>query len=145
MYDTVLVPTDGSDTAGEGVDHALDLAAAHDATVRALSVAAPGLEAAAVDGGGSVRSTTGAARTASERAARRVADAAEERGLDATCAVERGVPHRVIRSHVRRHDVDVVVMGTHGRTGIARALTGSVTERVIRRADVPVVTVRERA
>ncbi|GAD53348.1 universal stress protein [Halarchaeum acidiphilum MH1-52-1] len=141
MYDTVLVPTDGGDAAADGVEHAFDLAAAHDASVHVLSVAAPGMETVAI-GGGSVGSMAAANQAASERTADEVVAAAEERGIEATRSVESGLPHRVILSHVRRHDADVVVMGTHGRTGITRALTGSVTERVIRHADVPVIAVR---
>ncbi len=49
----------------------------------------------------------------------------------------------VILDEVREHKADVVVMGTHGRTGVKRLLLGSVAERVIRRADVPVLVVRD--
>lgn len=52
-----------------------------------------------------------------------------------------GVPHKEIERLVDEYDIDLVVMGTHGRTGIARLLVGSVAERVVRTCPVPVVTV----
>lgn len=51
----------------------------------------------------------------------------------------------VILDEVKEHGADVIVMGTHGRTGMKRLLLGSVAERVIRRADVPVLVVRDPA
>ena len=53
-----------------------------------------------------------------------------------------GVPHDTILEYAEEADVDVVVMGTHGRSGLDRYLLGSVTERVVRSAEVPVLTVR---
>ncbi|MEZ4337303.1 MAG: universal stress protein [Sandaracinaceae bacterium] len=52
-----------------------------------------------------------------------------------------GVPHKEIDRLVDEYDIDLVVMGTHGRTGIARLLVGSVAERVVRTCTVPVITV----
>lgn len=56
--------------------------------------------------------------------------------------VVEGNPHEKILEYVSEHDIDMVVMGTHGRTGLDRALMGSVAERVVRRSPVPVLTVR---
>jgi nucleotide-binding universal stress UspA family protein len=53
-----------------------------------------------------------------------------------------GVPQDEILSLVAEGDADVVVMGTHGRSGLDRYLLGSVTERVVRQSPVPVLTVR---
>ena len=52
-----------------------------------------------------------------------------------------GTPHKVIVDSVSDGDVDLVVMGTHGRQGIRHRLLGSVAERVVRRSAVPVMTV----
>ncbi|GAA0310672.1 universal stress protein [Halarchaeum salinum] len=142
MYDTVLVPTDGSDAAADGVAHALDLAAEHDATVHVLSVVTTGEGATAVGNPGAFAA---AVQTTSERTTETVAEEARERGLDVERTVETGTPSRIIVDYARTHDIDVVVMGTHGRTGLAHVLTGSVTERVIRSSDAPVLAVRARA
>jgi hypothetical protein len=47
-----------------------------------------------------------------------------------------------LAEYVDQHDVDLVVAGTHGRTGLGRYLLGSVTEKVVRLSDAPVLTVR---
>ncbi len=62
------------------------------------------------------------------------------RGLDVT--VERGVPGDVIAQVARAHGADLIIMGTHGRTGLSRLVVGSVAETVMRRAPCPVMTVR---
>lgn len=54
-----------------------------------------------------------------------------------------GTVHRTIEGYIEDNDVDSVVMGTHGRQGVGRHLLGSVTERIIRTVDVPVVAVTE--
>lgn len=56
--------------------------------------------------------------------------------------LEVGVPHRVIVRVAEEEACDVIVLGTQGRTGLARALLGSVAEKVVQRATVPVLTVR---
>lgn len=56
-----------------------------------------------------------------------------------------GVPYIAIDEAARRSNADLIVMGTTGRTGLARVLLGSVTERVLRLADRPVLTVRSGA
>jgi nucleotide-binding universal stress UspA family protein len=53
-------------------------------------------------------------------------------------------PGSEILQYARSHDIDLIVMGTHGRTGLARAALGSVAESVVRAASCPVLTVRVR-
>ncbi|MFB6122935.1 MAG: universal stress protein [Haloferacaceae archaeon] len=140
MYDNVLVPTDGSECANAAVDHALTLAERFDATLHALYVvdvrathhSAPEL------GMEQIRESLEAQ---GEEATEYVASRARERGVNTVEAVEEGTPEDVIEEYVDTHDVDVVVMGTHGRTGLDRFLLGSVTERIVRTSDVPVLTV----
>jgi len=139
-YETVLIPTDGSEAATRASQHALSLAAALDATVHVLSAVdetALGLD---------VRSAV--AGQESERVARRavedVASAAAERGVTNTVThVEHGAPAEAILECVRSNDLHAVVMGTTGRRGTDRILFGSVAEKTVRSAPVPVVTVAE--
>ncbi|MFB6110086.1 MAG: universal stress protein [Halodesulfurarchaeum sp.] len=56
--------------------------------------------------------------------------------------IEVGRPSRTIVSYVEDHDVDHVVMGSHGRSGVTRILLGSVAESVVRRSPIPVTIVR---
>lgn len=134
MYDRVLFPTDGSDATNRARRHALDLAKQYGATLHVLAVVTedPYRDEAAAE-----RATEEAERTVDA-----VAAAAREEGVDVVTAVEQGVPHEAILAYAESADVDMIVMGTHGRTGVGRAIIGSVTERVVRTATVPVVTVR---
>ncbi|MFQ3294957.1 MAG: nucleotide-binding universal stress UspA family protein [Halobacteriales archaeon] len=143
MYETVLVPTDGSDPAAAAVEHAIDLAETYEATVHALYVgrigdAPPGVidEEVASDPGGNV--AAGALDL--------VDDSAVAAGVD---YVERYVPEGpvsdAILAYIEDKDVDIVVMGTHGRTGIDRFIVGSVAEQIVRESPVPVMTVRPEA
>ncbi|WP_323192569.1 universal stress protein [Halostella sp. PRR32] len=83
-----------------------------------------------------------------EEQARTAVDIVEKRATAASVsavetAVEHGSPYREIRTYVDEHDVDLVVMGTHGRSGIERYLLGSVAEKTVRTSPVPVMTVRQ--
>lgn len=131
-YGGLLLPTDGSDAALRAARHGLDFAAALDASVHVLSVADDSLLASAGGGG---------ARTAQE-AVDAVVEAAESRGVsDVTSHVERGTPDEELLTRVAEEDLDAVVMGATGRHGIERVLLGSVAEKTVRSADVPVITV----
>jgi nucleotide-binding universal stress UspA family protein len=122
MYRTILVPTDGSDGSMAAVEHAVDLAAAFDAAVHALYV---------------VDQTYPAVSKYDF-----VTEDEEETGVAVERHLRRGVPHEEILAAVDDYGADLVVMGTHGRTGLDRvAHAGSTTERVVRLAAVPVLTV----
>lgn len=66
-------------------------------------------------------------------------------GLEVETRVVDGIPHREIVTAVDAQNVDLVIMGTHGRTGIGHALLGSTAEKVVRVARCPVLTVRPEA
>ncbi|WP_311171101.1 universal stress protein [Halobellus ordinarius] len=142
MYDRILVPTDGSECADRAVEHAIDLAAQYDAELRVLSV----IDARDVSHSAPAISVDQVEDTLRERAesvVEAVADRAAEAGVDVETAVEPGIPDDVITEYAGENDCDLVVMGTHGRTGLERYLLGSVTERTVRRSPVPVLTVRD--
>ncbi|WP_440007837.1 universal stress protein [Halomicrococcus sp. SG-WS-1] len=61
--------------------------------------------------------------------------------VDVATEIVRGVPYRAICDYAESTDVDLVVMGTEGQTGLADRLLGSTTDRVIRLCDVPVLVV----
>lgn len=136
MYSRILIPTDGSTAAGNAVEHGLELASRYDASVYALYVVEP---VYAAEGGG--EQIIQALESEGETAINLIAEQADELGLQAETALRHGSPHREILDYIGEQDIDLVVMGTHGRTGLDRYLLGSVTEKVVRLADVPVLTV----
>jgi nucleotide-binding universal stress UspA family protein len=139
-YEDVLVPTDGSPAATHAADHVLSLAASLDATVHVLSVVDDSVL------GLDVRSTVSgeeSERIATE-AVEEVVSQAEARGVtDTVGSVERGSPVEEILDYIDSNDVHVVGLGTTGRTGTDRILLGSVAEKTVRAAPVPVMTVAE--
>lgn len=138
MYDRILVPTDGSPSIGAVIDHALELAAVHDAVVHGLYVVDTG-SFATLPMETSWEGVTGVLREEGEHAISEFERLAGDH--DVATAIEEGDPSDEIVDYVRQENCDTVVMGTHGRNGIDRLLLGSVAERVVRASPVPVVTV----
>ena len=66
----------------------------------------------------------------------------QEAGLSSEYFAQPGRPEQVIADLARDKSVDLIVMGTHGRTGLRHLALGSIAERVVRDADCPVLTVR---
>lgn len=128
MYERILLPTDG--TAVERVaNHAISIAEPLGATIHAIYVAHEADdELAPADAEG-------------EQALDRIESMAAGRGVDVVTEVKRGVPYETILDVADETDADLVVMGTHGRSGVDRFLLGSVTDRVIRAGTVPVLAV----
>jgi len=136
VYDDILFPTDGSDGADAALAHAMELADTYDATIHVLSV----VDSSYLGSAAAEATTFERLRDAAEQAAEATVERVTDRGIDATGEVLEGEPYAAILDYAE--GVDVVVMGTHGRRGIDRYLLGSVTEKVVRMADVPVLTVR---
>jgi nucleotide-binding universal stress UspA family protein len=138
MYSKILVPTDGSDVSETALKHAIDLAEKYDAEVHGLYVVEVGrLEGMSLDVGGAIERL----EADGQEFVAQIADAADASGLQATTEVRVGKPADTILGYVDDNAIDMVVMGTHGHSGLGRRLLGSVTEKVVRLADVPVHTV----
>jgi len=67
---------------------------------------------------------------------------AGDHGCDVTTTTEVGRPARTITEYADEHDIDHIIMGSHGREGVSRLVLGSVAESVLRRAPMPVTIVR---
>lgn len=133
MFNDILVPTDGSACADTAVEHARDLATRYEATVHVLSV---------VDS----RTLENAPhQTYVEEQHTEIANAANDEfaevGLSTESTVLTDIPHRAILEYAAEHDIDLIIMGTRGRTGLEQYLLGSITEKVVRLSDTPVLTV----
>lgn len=139
MYDEILVPTDGSDAATRALDHALDIAGQYDARIHALYVVDANAYSTLEAGTDVVIS---ALEEEGNEAIEAVADRAAAAGVETATEVTTGTVHRTIIEYADDHGIDLIVMGTHGRRGLDRYLLGSVTEKVVRASDVPVLTIR---
>ena len=144
MFTRILVPGDGSPTAGLAGGAAIDLARACGAGIVALSVAVP--EAPPWIDGGMVLDPGQQADAMHERA-RGVVDAlagsARRAGIGCI-PVTRIAPDvaRAIVMAAREYRCDLIVMGSHGRRGLGSSLAGSVTQEVLAEAPVPVLVLR---
>ncbi|MFS2217964.1 universal stress protein [Telluria sp. Tellsp104] len=148
MYDRILVPTDGSDVSAAAEQAAIAFARAHGSEVVVLAVGQPqppiaSAEAAmAIDPGLDDAVLLAAAR----EHARKVANAAEAAGVTCTSlAVLDYSPADAILATADSHACDLIFMGSHGRRGLSRLLAGSVTQKVLADAHVPVMVMRPRA
>jgi nucleotide-binding universal stress UspA family protein len=137
-----LIPTDGSESATAAIDHGIAIADRFDATVHALSVVNVNAVAGAYDAGPGIPHLLDSLEEGCEQAVAAIEDECENRDVDFVTEVVQGTPYRAIREYVDDEEIDLITMGTHGRTGLERYLIGSVTERTVRTSDVPVLTVR---
>jgi nucleotide-binding universal stress UspA family protein len=126
----VLVPVDGSDLAELAVPSALELARLFEARAILLRVLEESREGDAAEVRDAEEHLDAVARTF------------ERRGIETFALVQKGEPVEEILKAVRFHHADLIVMTTHGRSGLSRLVTGSVTEQVLRRATVPLLVVR---
>lgn len=162
-FQTILVPVDFSPYASEALQYATTLAKRFDALLLVLHVIDKDFETVAVHHGsrggglsspllGPFAETLDATRGGAETVAidlREQADAALQHfilnggsGLRVERRVAVGHPFEQILAAAKREAVDLIVMGTHGRTGLGHVVLGSVAERVVRLAPCPVLTVK---
>lgn len=139
MYETILIPTDGSADARKGAEHGVQLAAALDATVHALYVIEEGTnpwESKTLD------DQLDRAREYGDEVTGEVAELAAEAGAD--CVTETVVGPKVARAlneYVEDEGIDAVVMGS-GYRGTMGDILGSTADKVIRTASVPVTVIK---
>jgi nucleotide-binding universal stress UspA family protein len=139
MYDDILVPTDGSAGMQSVVDHAVTLAEEHGATVHGLYV----VDTASLTDVPMEASMDGVSQALREEGNMALEQLERSAGdVPVVTAVVEGSPSRDITEYAAENPCDLVVMGTHGRSGVDRLLLGSVAERVVRTSPVPVLTVR---
>ncbi|MCC6877863.1 MAG: universal stress protein [Sandaracinaceae bacterium] len=86
-----------------------------------------------------------AARTYAQRQLEALAARYSAHGVEVTPKILEGVPYDAIVQEAQRAGADLIVIGTHGRTGLRHLLLGSVAEKVVRTSSVPVCTVRPKA
>lgn len=139
---TILVPTDFSEPSIAALDYAVDLAEKVGATVHVIHayelplIGAP--EASLMMSTDMLKGILDAA----EKALAELAGKYAARKINLVTALEQSDPRDAVVAASRRVDADLIIMGTHGRRGLARALIGSVAETVVRTSTVPVLTIR---
>lgn len=135
MFERILFPTDGSEGASEALDHVLAVAAEHDATVHLLYVA----DSTEVSTSRIRGEVIDALEEEGERVVAEAAERAQTHRVSTWTQVVQGEPYHAITEYAEVRDIDLIAMASHGRRGLERIFVGSTTERVLRRASVPVL------
>ncbi|KAA9396188.1 universal stress protein [Haloarcula sp. CBA1130] len=142
-FDDILVPTDGSASATAAVGPACEIATQFDSRVHALNVVNLG-DIATGSEYTLPKDLIDSLESQGENVTERVAARARESGVETVTQVVSGFPAADILDYAAENDIDLIAMGTAGRTGLNRFLVGSTTERIIRHADMPVLAVNAR-
>lgn len=143
MYRVIMVPVDGSAFSREAVFQGLRLARKSGAQLRLVRVAS----ATAMPGGPDTVALETAAWTIEHddlrtQLYRLAAECKSNSHVEVSATVEEGPIADALRGHALRHGVDLIVMATHARRGMARAFLGSVADQLIRETGIPVLVVR---
>ena len=138
MYENVLLPTDGSESIEQVLDHTIEIAADREATVHVLYVVDDRafltldeeMKAEVIEN----------LQAEGERATDRVADELDAAGIDTQTTILRGTPADVIVAYVDDADIDLVTMGTQAAE-YEKNMLGSTSQKVVTRSTAPVLTV----
>lgn len=144
MFKRILVPTDGSDITAHAVDTAIQLAKLHGAQLLTLSVMEP-FPYAAVSEIQPVppQEFIDAQRRVATQRVEAVSASAAAQGLACRAhTVEALHPWEAILDHAKAEAVDLIVMASHGRRGVAALLLGSETQKVLTHTTLPVLVVK---
>ena len=144
MFTSILVAVDASDAAQAALRHACDLAKAGSAKVTLLNVIDVSKLLAVA--GYETPYPVDAIEIMRKDGAQILSDACAicgDYGITATTLTDEGDAVEEILSTAEKTHADLIVLGTHGRKGLSRLFIGSVAEGVLRRADVPVLVVRQ--
>jgi nucleotide-binding universal stress UspA family protein len=144
MFSHILVATDGSEHAVRAVEYALRLARALDARVTAVSVIPPWAKVAGYD---AVWYSDTLYKERAHAGAQKQLDMARQAGREhavpiETVVVEHEQLHSGILETAQARGCDLVVMGSHGRSGLQAMLLGSVTSKVLAHTHIPVLVCR---
>lgn len=142
MDDRILVPVDESDQSRTAFEYALETFP--EASITALHAIDPRdfRTYGGIEGWVDMEQLADQQRAHAEQLVEDARAQAEERGITVGTAVVTGKPAQSIVDYAEENDIDHIVIGSHGRSGVSRVLLGSVAERVVRRSPVPVTIVR---
>jgi nucleotide-binding universal stress UspA family protein len=140
----ILVLIDFSDCAKKALQYALPLAREHEASITLLYVVTPPSYPLGEFGGMEYAGLLPDLKVGGEKELSAFADAEIHGEVPVDKIVSTGAPSVEIVDAAKRLDSDIIVISTHGRTGLKHVLLGSVAEHVIRSAPCPVLVVRER-
>lgn len=142
MYDEILLPIDTGPGTEAAVQEVRCIVSGRDAVVHVVHVNELAATRARADGSGPPRDRLNPGVTEVMESS---VEAVEDAGAETIETVVDGTAHERLVEYAGEHDVDLVVMGTHGKSALSRMLLGSTAEHVVRQSPAPVLTVRPQA
>jgi nucleotide-binding universal stress UspA family protein len=140
LYKKILIATDGSEYTKKSVDHGIDLANSTGAKLNAIYVVDTRAYSS-IPVSASMEYTYSILRQEGDTAIKYVAERAEAAGLEVEGIIAEGHPADEIINYAEKNSIDLIVMGTLGKSGLERFLMGSVVDKVIRNSKIPVIAV----
>ncbi len=140
-FKTILVPTDFTETSNRALNYAVELAARFHASIallHAFEIPVFGFPDGALIAPADIATRIS---VAAQEALTNALETHKGRGIKMTSLLCEGVVWEEVNRVAAEIDADLIVIGTHGRRGLARAILGSSAENVIRTATVPVLTI----
>ncbi len=137
MYNTILLPLDGSPTAEQALPHAVNLAERFQSKLILLKILVPLSSTINLPPMAVIRAEE-ATRDIIKDYLDRVAADIQNKSFPINTIIGKGKPHEEIVRFAEKENVNIVVMCTRGQSGISRWLMGSVADRVVRSVNVPV-------
>jgi len=143
MFDIIVVPIDGSEASVRALEIAFHLAKMDGASVRVCSIVDPTFIGGSAPTAEATEAMLAEPTGDANHLVADAVDAGEREGIAIRGETLVGVPFDRILEAAKRHAADLIVMGTHGRSGLSRVFAGSVAESVLRKAPCPVLIVRD--
>lgn len=137
----ILIATDGSENTQKAISYGIEIAKLSGATVHALYVvnSSPIISENWTIGRENIYEII---RSEGKKAVSEIKKIGEASGVEVTEVILDGYPSNEIMDFAENNNIDLIVMGTLGKTGLDRLLIGSVAEKVVRASKVPVMVVR---
>lgn len=145
MYGKILVPVDGSETSALGLNEALKIAKSQGSQIRLLHIVNEYILDYTYSPGTFGDNLIESLRDGGKAILKQAETAARQQGITPECVLLEsigGVAADLILAQAKEWSADLIVMGTHGRRGLARVAMGSDAEEVVRATAVPVLLVR---
>jgi len=140
LYKKIMIATDGSEYTKKAVDYGIDLAINTGAKLQAIYVVDAGAYSS-IPLSAPMEYAYSLLRQEGDMAIKYVADRAEAAGLEVEGIIAEGHPADEIINYAEKNSIDLIVMGTLGKSGLDRFFLGSVADKVIRNSRIPVIAV----
>ena len=141
QFERILYPTDFSESAENALQYVISLSKKYGSKIHVLHVVEPFTYTS--DFGIDYSAQYREMEVTAKRLIEEIVTSLKKSSLDAEGAVLSGEPFVEIIRYARQENADLIVMATHGRTGIEHMLLGSVAEKVVRKSPCPVLTIKK--